>query len=547
MTAIIRYFNTVKYLKFKQIYYRVFYFVRARVRTFIGFKYLLVMRSKSTVLKLVESCESSSCYKNGEFSLLNRSKIFKEDIDWNYAEFGKLWTYNLTYFEYLHSQDDVALIYDFIDHIEEVTDGLEPFPISLRTISWIKFITQYQIEDRKIDDSLYAQYAILQDNLEYHLLGNHLLENGFSLLFGSYYFHDRVLYNKSLKILTTELNAQILADGAHFELSPMYHQLMLFRLLDCINLLQNNQWLQGEGEWLQAFLEDKAVQMLRWLGVMSYKSGEIPFFNDSANNIAPTSTELFEYADRLSLGSGHVEHVKWVDLPESGYSRIDLSGAVVLIDRAAVGPDYLPGHAHADTLSFELSLYGQRVVVNSGTSVYGAGKQRQLERGTAAHATVVIDGENSSEVWGGFRVARRAKVFNRAQHEKGGVLHLSACHDGYKRLTGKPVHCREWLFAQEVITVKDTISGKGEHEVMSVLPLHPDVKVGDVEDNQLKLVVLGGEVVVKIEEETGIEGKLEVLTDCYHPEFGVSVENRKLVYRIVRELPVSVVIQIQLV
>ena len=542
---IVRFFNTVKYLKFKQIYYRLFYFVRARVRSAISFKSLLERRSKSISLKLVGSCDSSSCYKNGEFNLLNRSITFKEDVDWNYAVFGKLWTYNLTYFEYLNSQDDVTLIYNFIDHIEEVKDGLEPYPISLRTINWIKFVTKYQIEDRKIDDSLSSQYAILLDNLEYHLLGNHLLENGFTLLFGSYYFHDRVLYEKSLKILTTELNEQILADGAHFELSPMYHQLMLFRLLDCINLLQNNRWLQEGGEVLQTFLEDKATQMLGWLRVMSYKSGEIPFFNDCANKIAPTSRELFEYADRLSVGGEHVEQAEWVDLPESGYSRVELIDAVVLIDRAAVGPDYLPGHAHADTLSFELSLFGQRVVVNTGTSVYGTGKQRQLERGTAAHATVVVDGENSSEVWGGFRVARRAKVFNREQGEKEGVLHLSACHDGYKRLAGKPIHCREWLFEEGVMTVKDTISGKGCHEVMSLLPLHPDVTVGDVEDNQLKLVVLGNEVVVKIEEEAGSKGKLEVATDCYHPEFGVSVENRKLVYRSNRELPIVLTTRVE--
>jgi uncharacterized heparinase superfamily protein len=99
-----------------------------------------------------------------------------------------------------------------------------------------------------------------------------------------------------------------------------------------------------------------------------------------------------------------------VDLPDSGYSRVEMGDAVALIDRAAVGADYLPGHAHAATLSFELSLFGQRVIVISGTSVYGSGEQRQLERGTAAHSTVVVDGENSSEVWGGFRVARRARV-----------------------------------------------------------------------------------------------------------------------------------------
>ncbi|MEY6432337.1 heparinase II/III-family protein [Thioalkalicoccus limnaeus] len=68
---------------------------------------------------------------------------------------------------------------------------------------------------------------------------------------------------------------------------------------------------------------------------------------------------------------------------------------------------------HADTLSFELSLFGQRTIVNGGTSRYGSGPERLAERSTAAHSTVQIDGADSSEVWGGFRVARRARPFRR--------------------------------------------------------------------------------------------------------------------------------------
>ena len=56
-----------------------------------------------------------------------------------------------------------------------------------------------------------------------------------------------------------------------------------------------------------------------------------------------------------------------------------------ILDVAEVGPSYQPGHAHADTLSFELSLYGQRVLVNSGTSQYGNDAERYRQRSTGAH------------------------------------------------------------------------------------------------------------------------------------------------------------------
>ena len=74
------------------------------------------------------------------------------------------------------------------------------------------------------------------------MLGNHLLENAFSLLFGAYYFQDDKLYNKSKYLLISELNEQVLKDGAHFELSPMYHQIIYSRLLDCIQLIKLNSF-----------------------------------------------------------------------------------------------------------------------------------------------------------------------------------------------------------------------------------------------------------------------------------------------------------------
>ena len=97
-------------------------------------------------------------------------------------------------------------------------------------------------------------------------------------------------------------------------------------------------------------------------------------------------------------------------------------------DVGEIGPDYRPGHAHADTLCFELSVFGQRLVVNSGTSEYGLGAERLRQRGTAAHSTVQIDGADSSEVWSGFRVARRARPLCRTLDELDGAVILAGGH-----------------------------------------------------------------------------------------------------------------------
>jgi uncharacterized heparinase superfamily protein len=84
------------------------------------------------------------------------------------------------------------------------------------------------------------------------------------------------------------------------------------------------------------------------------------------------------------------------------------------------------------------------VLVNRGTSVYGIGERRQMERGTAAHNTVTVAGQDSSEIWAGFRVGRRARVQGTSLQEASGVTLVKASHTGYVHLPGKPVHHRQW-------------------------------------------------------------------------------------------------------
>ena len=139
--------------------------------------------------------------------------------------------------------------------------------------------------------------------------------------------------------------------------------------------------------------------------------------------------------------------------------RIDAADASALIDAAPIGPDYLPGHAHADTLSFEFSAFGQRVFVNSGTNVYGIGKERMRQRGTAAHNTVIVAGAISSEVWSGFRVARRANPINLDIEVSPHRVRVCCGHTGYRQTLKPPViHVREWLMAATELKISDRLS-----------------------------------------------------------------------------------------
>lgn len=506
MNKYIRLFNTIKYLKFTQIYFRLFYFVRNRIRRLSGFKYIFLKQSNSNNLKLTDSCEYYSSYKNSEFTMLNLSKRFESKIDWNFADYGKLWTYNLTYFEYLNKKEDVSLIYDFIENICSVKDGLEPFPISLRGINWIKFLIKERIKDQKIDDSLYAQYYILMDKLEYHLLGNHLLENCFSLLFGAYYFQDEIFYKKAKDILEKELNEQILDDGAHFELSPMYHQLMLFRVLDCINLVQNNIWKKQE---LLEFLENKASIMLGWLKNISYENGDIPLLNDSANKIAPTSNEIFEYASRLDL------KIVAKDLNQSGYRKRKKEKYECVVDVGEIGAKYIPGHAHADTFNFELYIKNKPFIVDAGLSTYNIGKQRDSERSTKAHNTVEINGQNSSEVWGGFRVANRANIVELIEKED----LIKSTHDGYKKKFGI-LHTRKWIFKEDKIIIEDSLNK--EFNAIARLHFYPDIRESEIRERII------------------LNSQFSILTYDYSPEFNKTIKALVLEISFKKDLKVEI-------
>ena len=96
-------------------------------------------------------------------------------------------------------------------------------------------------------------------------------------------------------------------------------------------------------------------------------------------------------------------------LPDTGLIRAMAGDWHLLADVGAPCPDELPAHAHADTLGCLVHVDGMPLLVDTGTSTYVPGPVRGYERSTAAHNTVEMDGADSTEVWGAFRAARRAR------------------------------------------------------------------------------------------------------------------------------------------
>lgn len=467
------YCNTLKHVKPTQLYHQVYYRVKNRFinKSYTGTPQQVVQ------LKLEKGIVySKSFLGQNKFSFLNLEKQFSK-IDWNFDKFGKLWTYNLNYFEFLHQEKmsvnvGVRLIQEYISSGDSLKDGLEPYPISLRGINWIKFLAENKIQNKEINVLLFRDYLRLADNLEYHLLANHLLENGFSLLFGSYYFQDERLYNKAIKILKKELEEQVLKDGAHYELSPMYHQIILHRILDSINLVQHNSWKERE---LLPLLKEKAELMLGWLNEISFRNGEIPKLNDAANEIAPTTKELLSYAEDLGLKP------VMKGLSDSGYRKFGDDYFEIVADVGQIAPSYQPGHSHADSLQFVMNYKNKPIVVDTGISTYEKNERRQLERSTISHNTVTIKEQNSSNVWGGFRIAQRARV----SLWKSTETELVASHNGYRNLG--VTHKRSIQYTSGIFRVEDQLLGNIENlPAEGHLHFHPDV---DIQINKQTILI----------------------------------------------------------
>ena len=439
-----RLWRTVRHLTGRQLAYQL----RHRLRS--PAKMRLTNKTPEAYFLTVPDADKPVSWQPGQFTFLNLTVLFPSVIDWNYAQHGKLWTYNLTYFDFLNQPDipvtqGLALMRDFIRQSATVRDGLEAYPTSLRIINWVQFLSRHQIRDEVINRHLFAQVRLLSHRLEYHLSGNHLLENGFAFLAGALYFRNIPWIRKATSLLHRELDEQILSDGGHYERSPMYHQILLDRLLNTLLILQSPTGYDNTE--LIALLTKKGTLMLGWLDAITFQNGDVPMVNDSSPGIAPSTTQLRKKASHV-LGRKARQSVS---LNESGFRLFRQKRFELFASVGSIGPAHQPGHAHADTLSFVLYVDNQLILVDNSVSTYQNGPRRDWERGTAAHNTVTIAAEDSSEMWVSFRVGRRARV-NLVTDT---ATTLTARHDGYRHRG--ITHERKWSIGTDTISITDSL------------------------------------------------------------------------------------------
>ncbi|WP_083273246.1 heparinase II/III family protein [Sphingomonas melonis] len=495
-----RYWQTLRHLRAEQVVGRVRHrFMPARPRLTAAMSVRQGARDASWIVR-PRSMLAPDC-----FDFLGEARDVGSGTAWSDPATPLLWLYNLHYFDVLGSPTalerpewiDPLIARWIAENPPGAKPAWDPYPASLRIVNWIKRDLSGSPLPPAAVDSLSQQAQWLDARIEWHLLGNHLFANAKALWFAGHFFEGREadgLLRRAISILARELDEQVPADGFHFERSPMYHAIIQEDVLDMIAITRVRP---GD---IAVSMRDRLIEvarrMMRALPVMTHPDGDHAFFNDAAIGISATTSELDAYASRV-LGGGVTEEDGSAlrVLPDAGYVRARRGEATVFFDAAPVGPDYLPGHAHADTLSLELSLGQERVIVNGGTSCYGSDAERLRQRGTTAHSTVILDGRDSSEVWSGFRVARRAHPFELTLEETGEVCAVACSHDGYRHLPGRPVHRRGWRLRDGSLLIDDQVTSARPHHAVANYLLHPDVAVERRDDATWRLRLASGRCV----------------------------------------------------
>lgn len=450
-----RLYHTIRHLRWEQVWYRLYH--RAKRQWY---------RPPSTTPEAIRGPVPirSACWRQqfdtgtNTFSFLSLSQAFEGMPDWHFEGNGLLWTYHLNYWEWLEDEQiPLALRLRQMEHFAAHPGLCDSYPASLRIIHWVRFCLRHSVRTEPVLRTIYHDARRITAFPEYHLLANHLLENGLALWHAACFFNDEALLRMASGILQRELREQVLPDGGHYERSVMYHAQLLLRLLCCLEL-------PADGT-LRPLMREKAALMLGWMQAYCFADGSFACIGDASPDETPPLSFLLDRARQLGIVPAATT------LSASGYRKWTGNDRELLANVGAAAPGYQPGHAHADTFTFCLQYKGRPLVTDTGMSTYERGARRSLERSTEAHNTPGLPGVDSSEVWASFRMGRRASVLIETDDRQ----ELIAAHDGYRRY-GIRRHRRRFYQNDHSLTVTDH-TGQSQKNLIWRLHFHPGVEL----------------------------------------------------------------------
>jgi hypothetical protein len=352
--------------------------------------------------------------------------------------------------------------------------------ISYRSIAWLWLL-------RLIRDSEALSHAIEKRAIEFLLLnGNHIrryLSTYFSPnthltgeALGLYYLGNELAdfevardwRDTGRAILLQQLPRHVRADGTYVEQATWYHRYTLDIYSHFLILAQATN---DELENRTADVRDAVERLAIFLLAIMRPDGSYPLIGDDdggrvlfldlrrgwdARSALATAAALTGRADLGWASRGAAGEAAWLlgkdvveTLPDQRSSvptftsrafphggiyvmRSDWSSRanIMVVDAGPHG--FLNGgHAHADALSFDVTVGGIPVLVDPGTASYSDAEVRDRFRATASHNAVTLNGESSSRMAGPFSWRTTASATVRYWLSTADADYLEAEHDGY--------------------------------------------------------------------------------------------------------------------
>ena len=455
-----------------------------------------------------------------ELDVLGLSLRWTENLAWRHEdpEWTQLRHFHLEYMEWLEELSDEecgASILGWIAHHTPYEAGYwyagwSSYVLSLRTVVWLQQLaTRPSLGDEVRSAgaaSIVEQLRVLADHLELDVEGNHLVKNAKALLWAARCYEGdeaREWGDRGSALLRNVLDDQILADGMHYERSPAYHGQVLEDLLECHHVLEPGA------------LRDRVASILPGmaaaLATLTHPDGCVSLFNDGGLHMSRPVAQTLGAAGGFGVPTDREGPFA---LADAGFYGHRCGADLFVLRCGAIAPDHLPAHGHADILSFEWTVDGQRIVVDAGVSQYEDGEPRRWSRSTRAHNTVTLDDEDQCEVYGSFRLGRRSRGRVLAYEPSPRGFVLEGEHDGFRRLPGRPIHRRRFEVQPDHVHVVDEVRGGAGQTAVARLLLHPEVVV---EPGASGLRFRRGRVVIALQ----FDGDLEVVPARWMPDQGV--------------------------